>query len=111
MDNWILAHGSGIDDIVIFAVTIVVVLGIRMVARRRPALGPADEEPAMRDKDPTDLGADAEDRTGLGDPASSHGSDLDARTSVDAEADAQPEGDAEDHTGPGASPSGRYRGE
>ena len=57
----------------------------------------------MSDQDHSNLEGDAEERAGAGDPASSHGSDLDARMGVDAEA----EGDAEERTGLGHSRSVR----
>jgi hypothetical protein len=42
MDNVILAHGSGVDDLVVFASTGVVVLAVRRVILRRR--GPEDPE-------------------------------------------------------------------
>jgi hypothetical protein len=35
MDNVILAHGSGVDDLIVFASTGVVVLAVRQVILRR----------------------------------------------------------------------------
>ncbi len=49
----------------------------------------------------SELEDDVEERTGLADPASSHGSDLDARMTVDSE----PEGEVQEHTGLGHSAS------
>jgi hypothetical protein len=73
MDSVILAHGSGVDDLIVFASTGVVVLAVRQVILRRrvpedPHLGQARND---------------EERDGLGDPAASHGSDLDPRTGAD----------------------------
>ena len=76
MDSWILAHGSGVDDILVFAFTSALVLAIRMIVTRRPPEDP--EEPAMSEHHPGEVEDD--ERAGLDDPASSHGSDLDPRT-------------------------------
>ena len=37
MDGVIVAHGSGVDDLIVFASTAVVVLGVRRVLLRRRA--------------------------------------------------------------------------
>jgi hypothetical protein len=42
MDSMILAHGSGVDDLVVFASTSVLVLAVRQVLLRRRA--PEDPE-------------------------------------------------------------------
>jgi hypothetical protein len=44
MDSWILAHGSGVDDILVFAFASALVLAIRMIVTRRPPEDP--EEPS-----------------------------------------------------------------
>ena len=81
MDSVILAHGSGVDDLVVFASTGVVVIAVRQVILRRRV--PEDpRSPAMTEPHPGEAGID-EDRDGLGDPAASHGSDLDPRTDAD----------------------------
>jgi hypothetical protein len=82
MDSVILAHGSGVDDLIVFASTGVVVLTIRQVILRRRV--PEDpEEHGSTEPNPGKAGNDDEDRDGLGDPAASHGSDLDPRTGAD----------------------------
>lgn len=46
MDSGILAHGSGVDDLIVFASASVVVLAVRQVLlRRRPSEDPTPEEP------------------------------------------------------------------
>jgi hypothetical protein len=82
MDSVILAHGSGVDDLIVFASTSVVVIAVRHVLLRRRV--PEDpRSPAMTEPHPGKAGIDDEDRDGLGDPAASHGSDLDPRTGAD----------------------------
>ena len=78
----ILAHGSGVDDLVVFASAGVVVIAVRHVLlRRRAAEDP--RSPAMTEPHPGEAANDDEDRDGLGDPAALHGSDLDPRTDAD----------------------------
>jgi hypothetical protein len=43
MDGWILAHGSGVDDVLVLAVSSALVLAVRRLVVRRRA--PEDEEP------------------------------------------------------------------
>jgi hypothetical protein len=82
MDSVILAHGSGVDDLIVFASTGVVVLAVRQVILRRRV--PEDpRSTAMTEPHPGEAGNDDEERDGLGDPAASHGSDLDPRTGAD----------------------------
>jgi hypothetical protein len=82
MDSVILAHGSGVDDLIVFASTGVVVLAVRQVLLRRRV--PEDpRSTAMTEPHPGEAGNDDEERDGLGDPAASHGSDLDPRTGAD----------------------------
>ena len=47
MDSVILAHGSGVDDLVVFASTGVVVLAVRQIILRRRA--PEDREEHSND--------------------------------------------------------------
>ena len=50
MDSWILAHGSGVDDLVVVAVAGALVLAVRTgVLRRR---GPEDPEEEPGDPGP-----------------------------------------------------------
>ena len=82
MDNVILAHGSGVDDLVVFASTGVVVIAVRQVILRRRVPEDPRSTPTT-EPHPGEAGIDDEDRDGLGDPAASHGSDLDPRTGAD----------------------------
>ena len=43
MDSVILAHGSGVDDLIVFASTSVVVLAVRQVILRRRVPEDSDE--------------------------------------------------------------------
>jgi hypothetical protein len=47
MDGWILAHGSGIDDLVVFAAAAALVLAVRWGIGRRRA--PEDPEEPTND--------------------------------------------------------------
>jgi hypothetical protein len=78
MDSVILAHGSGVDDLVVFAFASVVVIAVTCSRAAAPPRTP--RSPAMTEPHPGEAGNDDEDRDGLGDPAASHGSDLDPRT-------------------------------
>ena len=44
LNSWILAHGSGIDDVLIFALAAVVVLGLRLITRRSSDADPGEED-------------------------------------------------------------------
>jgi hypothetical protein len=81
MDSVILAHGSGVDDLIVFASTGVVVLTVRQVILRR-RVPRTPRSTAMTEPHPGEAGND-EERDGLGDPAASYGSDLDSRTGAD----------------------------
>jgi hypothetical protein len=45
MNSWIVAHGSGADEILIFGFTAVVVLGIRLIRRHSSDPDPEKDDP------------------------------------------------------------------
>ena len=77
MAPWILAHGNGLDELVVLASGMALALAVRLlVAHRRTPDDPEGPPVSEQQSDPS-----AHDDQF--DPAASHGSDLDARINDD----------------------------
>jgi hypothetical protein len=83
MAPWILAHGNGLDDLVVLASGMALALAVRLLVTHRRTPDDPQRSPPMSEQ-PPDPSTDDD----LSDPAASHASDLDPR--IDSDED-QPE--------------------